>query len=51
MAKKWENEPIPVCYSEAVFSAASTVFEGGGDDGRGFGGFTFFVMQGQPSRC
>jgi hypothetical protein len=40
-SKKWQNELVSACDSGANFSAASTVFEGGGN-GRGFGGFFFF---------
>jgi hypothetical protein len=43
-----ENGLFSACDSGANFSAASEVFEGGGD-GRGFGGFIFLVMQGPPS--
>jgi hypothetical protein len=39
---------FPHAIQKPIFSAASTAFEGG-CDGRGFGGFTFLAMQGQPS--
>jgi hypothetical protein len=48
LLKIWKTNLCPACDSEAIFSAASAVFEGGGD-GRGFGGFIFLAMQGQPS--
>jgi hypothetical protein len=47
-SQKLENELVPSCDSEAIFSAVSIVFKGGGD-GLRFGGFIFLAMQGQPS--
>jgi hypothetical protein len=41
---------FPHAIQKPVFSAASTVFEGG-CDGRCFGGFIFLVTQGQPGHA
>jgi hypothetical protein len=48
LVKNWENELAPSCDSEAIFSAASAVFEGGGEES-GVGDFNFLAMQGQTS--
>jgi hypothetical protein len=39
---------FPHAIQKPFFSAASTVFEGGGEV-RGFGGFIFLAIQGHPS--
>jgi hypothetical protein len=48
LSKIGKTNLFPHAIQKPLSTAASTVFEGGGD-GRGFGGFIFLEMQVQPS--